>query len=57
MKEKNRKANWNDYPAIEECTDMGDTNGNKMNVEMGRLEDRIIRLKDENRTNIPYCKK
>lgn len=24
--------NWNNYPPIEECTDMGDTNGNRLDI-------------------------
>lgn len=39
--------NWNDYPTIEECTDMGDANGNKMDMEIGELEDRVIELGEE----------
>ena len=34
MKERKSKVNWEDYPKIEKCTDMGDTNGNKMDIEV-----------------------
>lgn len=33
------KADWNNYPPIEECTDMGDTNGNVMDLEIGEDEE------------------
>ena len=39
MKERKSKVNWEDYPKIEKCTDMGDTNGNKMDIEVKEAED------------------
>lgn len=47
MKERNLKANWEDYPKIEKCTDMGDTNGNKMHVEIKGTEGRTITSEKE----------
>lgn len=44
MREEERKSkvNWEDYPKIEKCTDMGDTNGNKMDIEVKEAEGRPI---------------
>ena len=42
MKERKSKVNWEDYPKIEKCTDMGDTNGNKMDIEVKEAEGRPI---------------
>lgn len=42
MKERKSKVNWEDYPKIEKCTDMGDTNRNKMDIEVKGTEGRTI---------------
>lgn len=42
---------WNNYPPIEECTDMGDKNGNLLDVELGGLEDKVILAEEENKEN------
>lgn len=42
---------WNNYPSIEECMDMGDKNGNVLDVELGGLEDKVILAEEENKEN------
>lgn len=39
-----KKIPWNDYPPIEKCTDMGDTNMNHMDISIDDIEERIITL-------------
>lgn len=41
------KAPWNDYPPIEECTDMGDTNRNFTDISFEEIDKRIITLDKE----------
>lgn len=38
------KVPWNNYPPIEECTDMGDINGNAMDISAEEIDKRIITL-------------
>ncbi len=40
MKRKYRKADWNNYPYIEEYAGAGDTNGNAMDIEIAEDEER-----------------
>lgn len=47
--------NWKNYPLIEECTDMGDTNGNKLDVEIGEIEDRVIALGEQKEKIHDFC--
>lgn len=34
-KNNQKTFEWGGFPPIEECTNMGDTNGNKFNMELG----------------------
>lgn len=39
--------NWREYPPLKECTDMGDTNGNVIDIEIKILEDVAIHLEKD----------
>lgn len=36
------RINWNNYPPVEEYNGTGYTNGNKLDIEIGELDNRII---------------
>lgn len=41
---KYETIDWTKYPSIEECTDMGDTNGNCINEGINDIMDRVIEI-------------
>ncbi len=42
---------WPKYPPVEQCTDMGDTNGNAMDDEILEIDDRSIYVSESQRNN------
>ena len=46
-KRRYEKIDWSGCPPIEECTNMGDTNGNKMDIEVKETEGRPIPFEKE----------
>lgn len=49
---KEHTKNWKNYPLIDKCTDMGDTNGNKLDVEIEEIKDRAIALEEQKENNM-----
>lgn len=46
--------NWDNYPPVGEYTDMGDTNGNKLNIAIEGAEDRVAARKKKNWEKVDF---
>lgn len=44
MKRNHMPIEWSNCPPIEECTSFGDTNGNKLDITIDNIDQRVIAL-------------
>ena len=46
-----KKIDWSELSVKDKIMDMGDKNGNVLDVELGGLEDKVILAEEENKEN------